>query len=146
MYRELICNAIQNHDWAKLQLPCPAEEIEMAEKYIGYPFPQELKNLLAETNGDRWFLLSAKEIMENVQRNRELLADCFDDIEEFREKIDRHIFFAANGCGDYYGYRILPGGEADTTAIYLWEHETFEHRIVAKDIPELISKYYNNEI
>ncbi len=146
MYRELIAKFIQNHDWAKLQEPCPEQEIEKAEKYVGYPFPEELKAMLRETNGDHWFLLSAKEIMENVERNRNILSECFEDAKEFDEKIDCHIFFATNGCGDYYCYRVLPGGEADTTAIYIWEHETFEHHIVAKDIPDLITKYYNDEI
>lgn len=146
MYREWIAERIQDHDWAKLQEPCSEREIEKAERYVGYTFPEELKALLRETNGDRWLLLSAKEIIENVERNRSILAECFDDVEVFNEKIDRHIFFATNGCGDYYCYRVLPGGEADTTAIYLWEHETFERHIAAKDIPDLIARYYNGEV
>ena len=28
----------------------------------------------------------------------------------------------------------------------IWEHELFEIREVAKDIAELITKYYNNEV
>lgn len=146
MYRELIAEYIENYSYAKLQEPCTKKELEEAEKYVGYQFPKDLKALLYETNGDNWFLLSAKEIIENVKRNREFLIECFDDIQEFNEQIDRHIFFATNGCGDYYGYRVLSSGEVDTTAIYMWEHEIFEHHIVAKDIPDLINKYYNNEI
>lgn len=146
MYRELLNELIQNHDWAKLQEPCPEKEIKKAEKYVGYPFPEELKALLRETNGDRWLLLSAKEIMENVERNRSILGECFDDAEEFSERVGRYIFFATNGCGDYYCYRILPDGKADTTAIYMWEHETFDCLIVAKDIRDLICKYYNDEV
>lgn len=146
MYRALIAELIQNHNWAKLQKPCTENEIAAAEKDVGYPFPEELKALLRETNGDHWFLLSAAEISERVRLNREILAEAFDDIEMFLEKVDRHIFFATNGCGDYYGYRVLPDGNVDTTAIYMWEHETFDHKIVAKDIPNLITKYYHNEI
>ena len=146
MYRELIDTLIRDHDWAKLQEPCPEQEITQAETYLGYPFPDELKSLLRETNGDRWFLLSTKDILKNTELNRTILAECFDDSEEFQEKIDRHIFFATNGCGDYYGYRVLPNGETDSTAIYMWEHETFEHHIVASDIADLISKYYLDEV
>lgn len=146
MYRELIARLIKDHDWAKLQDPCPESEIESAEKYIGYTFPEELKALLRETNGDRWLLLSAREIIENVERNRGILAEFFEDKEEFLEKVDRYIFFATNGCGDYYCYRVLPNGEADTSAVCIWEHEEFESRVVAKDIPDLIVKYYNDEV
>ena len=36
--------------------------------------------------------------------------------------------------------RVLANDETDTTAIYIWEHELFEIREVAKDIAELITK------
>lgn len=145
MYRELLSELIHGHDWAKLQNPCSEKDILAAEKYVGYTFPDELKALLRETDGDHWFLLSAKEIIENVERNRNIMAEYFEP-DEFLEKVDRHIFFATNGCGDYYCYRILENGETDTSAIYLWEHELFETHLVAKDIRDAITKYYHNEI
>ena len=118
MYRELLSEFIKNVDWAKLQDPCSEQELEKAEKVVGYPFPDELKALLRETNGDRWFLLSAKEIIENVERNRTILSECFEP-DEFVEKVDLHIFFATNGCGDYYCYKVSQNGEVDTSAIYI---------------------------
>lgn len=145
MYRELIGELIKNNDWAQLQEPCPERDIDKAEKYVGYTFPDELKALLRETDGDRWFLLSVKEIIENVERNRNIMAEYFEQ-DEFLEKVDRHIFFATNGCGDYYCYRILPNGETDTAAIYLWEHELFETHAVAENMTDLIVKYYGDEI
>lgn len=145
MYRELIAEAIKNNDWAKLQEPCPEKEIKKAEKYVGYDFPEELKALLRETNGDHWLLMSANEIVENVKRNREIMAEYF-EADEFEEKVNRNIYFATNGCGDYYCFRVLADDTVDTTAIYIWEHELFEIREVAKDIPDLIAKYYNDEI
>lgn len=146
MYRELIEGFIKDHRWAKLQAPCPESKIEEAERYVGFAFPEELKNLLRETDGDNWLLMSVDQIMQKVKLNREILADAFDDADEFNEKVDRHIFFGSNGCGDHYCYRVLPNGETDTSAIYIWEHELFEIREVAKDIPDLIAKYYNDEV
>lgn len=146
MYRKLLGELTQNCQWARLQPPCPEREIEKAEAYIGYLFPEELKALLRQTNGDRWFLLSVQEMMENVRRNRETLSEAFEDAAVFREKVDRFIFFATNGCGDYYGYRVLPDGQADTGAICIWEHETFDCRAVAGDIVQLITRYYHDEI
>ncbi|MBR3836565.1 MAG: SMI1/KNR4 family protein [Clostridia bacterium] len=145
MYIELIGKLIQGHNWAKIQKPCPEKEIKKAEKYVGFAFPEELKDLLRETNGDHWFLLSAEEMVDQVRRNREILADYLEP-DEFQEKVNRFVYFASNGCGDYYGYRVLANGRTDDTAIYIWEHELFEIREVAKDIPELITKYYNGEI
>lgn len=146
MYRELITELAKDNKWVKQQEPCHEEEIEKAEKYVGYPFPEELKDLFRETNGDHWLLLSIEQIMDNVKRNREILAEIFDDIDEFNEKVDRHIFFATNGCGDYYCYRVMASGEVDASAIYIWEHETNETHFVANNIPELIRRYYNSEI
>ena len=72
MYRELIGNLIKDHNWAKLQEPCPECDIENAEKYVGFTFPEALKALLRETNGDHWFLLSAQEMIAHVKTNREI--------------------------------------------------------------------------
>ncbi len=46
MYRELIGKLIAGNNWAKLQEPCPENEIAMAEEYIDFTFPEELKALL----------------------------------------------------------------------------------------------------
>lgn len=145
MYRELIGKLIAGNNWAKLQEPCPENEIAMAEEYIGFTFPEELKALLRETNGDGWFLLSTEEIIRNVKTNREIFPE-FLETDEFEEKVNRFVFFATNGCGDYYCYRVLENGETDPSAIYIWEHELFEIREVAKNIADLITKYYNNEV
>ncbi len=145
MYRELIGKLIEGHNWAKLQAPCPESEISKVEKYVGFTFPEELKVLLRETNGDHWFLLSAEEIITHVKTNREIFPEYLEP-DEFEEKVNRFIPFATNGCGDYYGYRILENDKADTSAIYIWEHELFEIREVASDITDLITKYYNAEV
>lgn len=145
MFREILTELIKDNEWAKLQKPCDESELAKAEKYVGYSLPNELKALLRETDGDQWFLLSVKEIIENVERNRSVMAEYFEE-GEFEEKVNRNIYFATNGCGDYYCYRVLSNGETDTSAIYIWEHELFEIREVAKDLIDLIKKYYNDEI
>lgn len=145
MYRELIEKLTEKNNRSQLQGPCPENEIENAEEYVGFEFSEELKALLRETNGNRDFLLSAERIVSTVKANREFYTEYFDE-EEFEEKINCFLPFATNGCGDYYGYRILENGETDSSAIYIWEHELFEIRKVAKNISQLISKYYNDEI
>ncbi len=143
MYKELLENYIKDHSWAKLQKPCPEEEISETEKYVGFAFPEDLKKLLRETDGDHWFLMSSEEIRENVKRNREIFPEYLEP-EEFEEKVNRFIFFATNGCGDYYCYRVLPDGKTDESAVYIWEHELFEIRRIADNIFDLIKKYYSD--
>ena len=134
MFRELIaqCIAEAGVEYAHLEPPCPEEEIAQAEA------------LLRETDGDHWLLWSAREIMENAKLLPGFLDGC-DTFEEYLEKVARHIFFAGNGCGDYYCYRVLPDGQVDSSQIYIWEHEIFEHHVVARDIPDLIRKYYRDQ-
>lgn len=145
MYKKLIEKLTEGNRWASVQEPCPEEKIREAEKYVGFTFPEELKSLLRETNGDGWLLLSAERMIEHVKLNREIYPEYLEP-DEFEEKVNRFVYFATNGCGDYYCYRVLPDGETDDSAIYVWEHELFEAREVAKDITELITKYYNDEL
>ena len=145
MYKELLEKLTAGNRWANVQPPCPEEDIQKAEKYVGFPFPEELKALLRETNGDGWFLLSAERIQEHVKTNREIYPEYLEP-DEFEEKVNRFVYFATNGCGDYYGYRVLENGMTDDSAIYVWEHELFETREVAKDITDLITRYYTDLI
>ncbi len=146
MYKELLLKLTKDNKWVKIQPPCPEDGIVEAEGVIGCRFPSELRALLSELNGDGWFLLSAEGMVENVLRNRKYFPDCFDTEEEYLERIDRHIFFATNGCGDYYCYKITKDGAADTSCVYIWEHELFDTRRVADNLTDAIQKYYNSEI
>lgn len=139
MYKELIKECSKDNQWTKIQKPATITEIQEAQHTVGYQFPDDLKHLLLELNGDSYFLLSTNRIKEIYQINREYLKEIYEDV-------NCHIFFAENGCGDYYCYNILEDGEIDTSAIYIWEHEINKTSVVAKDIKELIRKYYNSEI
>ena len=139
MYKELVLECSEGKARIQIQEPATLSKIREAEKVVGYNFPEELQKLLLEMNGDKWLLFSTEEIIRCVSLNREYLLECYEDIE-------RHIFFAGNGCGDYYCYNVSPDGTVDASAIHIWLHEDNETRMVAKDIEELIRKYYNSEI
>ena len=139
MYKELVLECSEGKARVKVQKPATFLEIQEAEEVVGYNFPEELKKLLLEMNGDKWLLFSTEEIIRCVSLNREYLLECYEDIE-------RHIFFAGNGCGDYYCYNVNTDGTVDVSAIHMWLHEDNETRMVAKDIENLIRRYYNSEI
>ena len=142
MYRELVLELTKGNEWVKVQPPCSETVISEAEKVVGYSFPEELKNLLREMNGDKWLFLSAEEIIENVKLNREIFLPLFEEDyskEEYQERVDRFIFFATNGCGDYYCYRVCPNGTADKSVIYIWEHEYIGDNVVGQPKPHALS-------
>ena len=153
MYKELVLKLSEGIEWVKVQPPCSDNEISKAEKYVGYEFPEELKSLLREMNGDKWLLLSVDEIIENVKLNRKYFRELFESDyseKEYMNRVDRFIFFATNGCGDYYCYRVAENGMVDDSAIYIWEHEELGEDCcwhpVAHNMKEFIERYYNDEI
>ena len=113
----------------------------------------ELRALLRELNGDKWLLLSASDIVKNAEQNRKAYLPLFEEdftMEEYRDRIERFLFFAENGCGDLYGYRLSPEGVPDETTIFYWDHEEIGEpccwKPVAKNITEFLTRYYRNEI
>ena len=144
MYKELISELTQENEWVKIQLPCSGNDIDTAEKAVGYPFPKELRKLLLEMNGDKYLLLSIDEIVEQAKLNREIKEEYND--EEFAKELDKFIFFAGNGCGDYYCYHANADGVIDEDSIYIWKHEEYCWRQVASNMAELLSRYYHDEI
>lgn len=144
MYKELISEVSKGNEYVQIQPPCPESEIDRVEKAFGYPLPKELRALFRELNGDKWLLFSAEEIIDQIRLNKEMLS--FYE-EQGVEGVDRLIFFAGNGCGDYYCYYVDTDGVPDENSIYLWEHEEMRYdRKVAVNMTELIARYYNSEI
>ena len=153
MYKELIRRLSAGFEYVAIQPPCPEAEIAHAEAVVGYPFPAELRALLRELNGDRWCVLSAQEIIENVGRNRRYYLPFFEEDfskEAYLDRVDRFVFFATNGCGDYYCYHARTDDTVDDSVIYIWEHEEIGEeccwRPVANNMAEFLTKYYQNKI
>lgn len=140
MYKELIAELTESNqcsEYVKIQPPCSENEVEKAEKAVGYSFPNELRALLRELNGDKYLLLSAEEIAEQAKLNRDVKEEYKD--EEFAKDLDKLIFFAGNGCGDYWCYRADDNGTVDEHVIYIWEHEEFSLKQAAANMAELIT-------
>lgn len=137
MYVELEHQYAAKYAGVRPQPPASENEICEAEKRLTIQFPSELRNLLAEMNGDRWLCWSTNQIIENNMQMREAFQELAD--------LSRFLFFADNGCGDCYGYQIQ-NQTIQPSPIYIWNHEDFEARIVAPDIAEMIRLYYQDQI
>lgn len=150
MYRKLLLKLAKKNKWVDLQPPCPENEIEEAEKVVGHLFPKELRELLREVNGDGgWCLMSAKEIIATAVSNREFWTPFFEE-NNYQGSTENFIFFAQNGCGDYYCYQLGEGGMPDETAIYIWNHEEIGEECcwhkVASNMAQFIKRYYKGKI
>lgn len=139
MYKEQLKKYAASNEYVKLSVGADKSAVSKAEKETGYIFPSELKTLLSETDGDGYLFLSADEIIETNQRLRAFIKECYEDNEKL-------LFFAQNGCGDYYCYKILQSVKADESRIYIWLHEDNELTPVTGNIKEFIDRYFNNEI
>ena len=143
MYKETVTSLTKGNEWVKIQPPCPQKDIDNAEKAVGCRFPSELKALLSEMNGDRYLLLSAKEIVEQTKLNGEVAEQCD---EPYGHSLKNLLFFATNGCGDYYCYVKNPDGTIDEASVFVWQHEDGSLIKAAESLTELITKYYHDEI
>ena len=90
-------------------------------------------------------------IARNIQKERYKEEGIFSNSEltpsmiEKYCKLDNSGKISADNINVKY-YKVLENGETDISAIYIWEHELFEIQEVAKDLAELITKYYNDEV
>ena len=80
----------------------------------------------------------------------------FFDVADFRNKhisarsglfmpLNCLLFFAGNGCGDYYGFPITLSDGVRDDIVFMWEHE-YDNRIwKANNLEDTIRRYYNSE-
>lgn len=142
MYIELLKQVAAKIESSKLQPAATENEVRNAEEMLNILFPNELKELLFETNGDNLFLLSLDQIVKDNLDFRSINPEI---IEPELFNFSEFLFFATNGCGDYYGYKI-DNNTIPSTSIYIFEHEEYTSKIVAGDIGELIELYYQDKI
>lgn len=142
MYIDLLKQYTSHLNTVKFHPAATDREIGEAEKRLNILFPNELKNLLFELNGDNFLLWSLDQmIKENLDlrsMNPQIIDPELFDFSNF-------LFFATNGCGDYYGYKV-ESGKILSPSIYVFDHEEYVARFVAANVPELIELYYTDQI
>ncbi len=121
----------------KPRVPATEAEIARAEREIGIQFPQELRDLLLEMDGDCNLFLSLNDIVEY---------NAYPYSEQY--PIGSLLIFGADGSGNLFAYKVkdkrAEGGE-----IYLWDHELAawgpeeeELQYQASSISGLIQDFY----
>lgn len=141
MYRELVEYYRTTRKYGEDIAPRPPVDsaaIVRGEQQLGIPFPQELRDLLMEMDGDCDLLLSLDDIVET---------SSFPYSERY--PVGSLLFFGRDGAGNLYGYPVEEGW-AKGGEIVLWDHEmavwgTREEEVCyqAGSIEELIRDYYD---
>jgi hypothetical protein len=138
MYKELFIIGSQTNPYIKIEAPAKPKSIAKAEVRLKCSFPEDLKSYLAEINGDGDLFLSAERIITENLRVRSSMAECYPDL-------DQYLFVAGNGCGDYYGYRLV-NDRVPSSEILIWEHEDNSSRTVANNLASLIRLMYIDQV
>lgn len=118
--------------------PADMAEISQAEQQTGIRFPQELREMLLEMDGDCDLLLALEDI---------ITYNAYPYSENY--PIGSLLFFGTDGAGNLFAYKV-EGGEAQSGAIYRWDHEMAmwgtkedELRYQTGSLADLIRDYYN---
>lgn len=119
MWREFVRQFVPEHQFFSA---VTIEAIASASNEIGVELPDELQNLLLETNGvfGSYELGLVWPIERIVEDNGAFRSNI-----HFRElymPFDSLLFFADAGNGDQFAYSIV-GGRVRRTDIFVWNHE-----------------------
>lgn len=136
-WKQIIEDAAGQNSYVKCNPPATEKEIKDVEKALHIELPGDLRSLLAEMNGDNWFVFSTSQIIETNLMLRKNISGIM--------PLNCLLFIAGNGCGDYFGYPIASDGLKDWE-IFMWEHESDNRIYKANGLKDAILKYYNNEI
>lgn len=120
------------------------EQITAAQAALGILFPDELCQLLLETDGITgrygpcriWPL--ARIVSDNIQFRRN------SDFAELYMPFDPLLFFGDDGGGDQYAYRIL-AGKIEYTDVYAWQHDSDSRTWFARDLRDYLARSAGHE-
>lgn len=140
VWRELIGRL---YDDAEFAAPAPDDEIDQIERRLGQPVPDDLRELLRQTDGARadygsGLVWSVREIVETNLEFRQSA-----DFAELYKPFDQLMFLGDNGGGDQFANVQVP--EERPGEIFVWDHETDERKWVAKSLADYLERRANSE-
>lgn len=127
MWREFISGLTEH---AIFTHGASTQQISNCEVKLKLQLPEQLRNLLAESNGAAGqYDLQLVWDVERIERdNITLRTDP--DFADLYMPFDHLLFFADAGNGDQFAYPIQ-NGKIQRADIFVWDHETDERRWVA---------------
>ncbi|MCU4761971.1 SMI1/KNR4 family protein [Bacillus cereus] len=129
MWKETIHSISSN---LSLKNPATKEELIEIQKCLLVELPNDLSQLLQETNGIAGeygdFIWSVSKIKTENMNMRNIV-----DFKDLYMPFDCLLFFTDGGNGDLFGYSIL-NGIVQRDDIYIWNHENDSRTWVAPSL------------
>ena len=135
MWTELIGRL---YDDAEFAAPASDDEIDQIERLLGQAVPDELREVLRQTNGARaeygsGLVWSVQEIIDENTAFRHSA-----DFAELYASFDQLMFMGDNGGGDQFAFVLPPAGRSDEVVV--WDHETDERLRVADSLKDYVER------
>ncbi|ENB9402088.1 TPA: SMI1/KNR4 family protein [Bacillus paranthracis] len=124
--------------------PATEDELTEVQKNLQVEFPNDLYQLLQETNGVEGeygdFIWSASKIKTENMNMRNIV-----DFKDLYMPFDCLLFIADGGNGDLFGYSIL-NGIVQRDDIYVWNHENDSRTWVAPSLETFMKWWESGKI
>lgn len=120
-------------------------QIISLEKAVGVLIPDDLRQLLMESNGilGAYGLRLIWSIEEIIKRNIEMRTSSI--YREYYMPFDNLLFFGDAGNGDQFGFRILQG-KIKRLDVFAWNHEDDSRIWVARSLQSYIEGWLTGRI
>ena len=142
MWKLLIETLTPDHEF---EPPALRAEVTLAEEKLGVKFPDDLRNLLFETNG-----VHGQYGLGLIWPLERIVADntSFRTNEHFKDlymSFDSLLFFADAGNGDQFAFPIQ-NGSIHRVDVFAWNHEDDSRKWVASSLSQYLEWWLNGTI
>jgi len=141
MWRKLI---EEHTSQARFASPAPEQALLRAEEQLGHLLPEDLADLLSETDGvvdaNGYNLIFSTEQL--LQGNLEMRT--YPALKRLYMSFDQLLFFSdVPGDGSLFAYALVPEGRPD---IFVWDHRTDNRRCIAPSLEHFIEAWLTGRI
>jgi hypothetical protein len=124
--------------------PVTRDQIAGAETALKIAFPNELRELLIETDGIvvNYGLARVWPLARIVKDNLDFRSNA--DFPSLYMPFEPLLFIGDDGGGDQYAYRIL-AGKIENLDVFVWEHESDSRNWFARDLRDYLARSAGHE-
>ncbi len=128
-----------------LAAPAAASDIESAAARLGHAIPDDLADLLRESNGvlGKYSLGLVWPVERIVHDNLEFRSHP--EFPSLYMPFDPLLFFADAGNGDQFAFAVLQGA-VPRQDIFVWDHETDSRQWVAPSLRVYLERWCSGEL
>jgi hypothetical protein len=141
-WREFIKNSESD---STFHSPATLDEIANAESSLDVEFPDELKDLLQESDGvEGSYGLGLIWNVERIKKDN-LFFRQFLDYKDIYMPFEHLLFFGDAGNGDQFAFGIL-NGKIQRPDIFVWDHEDDSRTWIAPSLEKYLEKWINGKL